>query len=155
MQIRKAENCDFSEIYKLISNELGYPNLVEEDVLNRLDHFTGSDEWATFVAVVDNEIAGFIGIMKGMAYTVDGFYSQIMALAVSEKVQRRGAGTALLKKAEEWSLSQGISDIVIGCNLKRLAAHDFYEAMGYTKLSYKFCKSLNNKAPQNPAITVS
>ena len=36
----------------------------------------------TFIAEDENVIVGFIGIMKGLAYNVEGYSFQIMALAV-------------------------------------------------------------------------
>ena len=138
---REAESQDFSTICELMKNELGYPALIEAEAIKRLSYFDKSDDWATFVAVVDNEIVGFIGVMKGKAYNIEGHYSQIMALAVSEKAQRNGIGTALMRKAEEWSLSHGITDIGVNSNIKRFAAHAFYEKNGYVKSSYSLKKT--------------
>ena len=143
IQVREAEEQDFQAISRLINSELGYPDLDEAETLKRLTHFKNSSDWATFVAVVDDEIAGFIGVMKGMAYNVEGYYSEIMALAVSEKARRQGIGAALVKKAEEWSLSHGITKVCVSSNMRRLEAHSFYEMMEYRKTSYKFKKSLH------------
>ena len=87
-------------------------------------------------------IVGFIGIMKGLAYNVEGYYSQIMALAVSNNCRRAGVGTALVRKAEEWSISHGITSIGVNCNMKRTGSHVFYEKVGYTKRSFSFSKTL-------------
>ena len=70
------------------------------------------------------------------------YYSQIMALAVSGTARRKGVGSALVQKVEEWSLSHGITNIGVNCNLKRLDSHEFYETLGYTKRSYSFIKFL-------------
>jgi len=142
IRIRAAEESDFPEIYNLIKVELGYDDLDKAETLKRLTYFRNSPDWATFIAFYGGEAAGFIGITKGMAYNIDGFYSQIMALAVSAKYRRLGLGTLLVKKAEEWSLSQGITDICVNSNMKRLEAHMFYEKNGYIKKSYSFTKTL-------------
>jgi len=142
IEIRIALESDFSEIYRFIKIELGYANLNETETKKRLSIFAKNDNWATFVAVYDGALVGFVGITKGMAYNIDGCYSQIMALAVLEKYQNAGIGTALLKKAEEWSLSQGIVDIAVNSGMKRLDAHRFYEKNGYSKKSYSFSKVL-------------
>lgn len=86
MIIRKAEEQDFSAICTLMKNELGYSDLNEVEAINRLKYFSDNNDWVTYVAT-DNcgEITGFIGVMKGFAYNIEGYYSQIMALAVSEK----------------------------------------------------------------------
>ena len=144
ISIREAETHDFPAICKLMQNELGYPDLIEAEALARLEYFKQSDDWATYVAVVDNEVAGFIGVKRGLAYNIEGYYSQIMALAVAEKTRRNGIGALLVKKAEEWSLSHGIYNIAVNSNMKRLGAHAFYERSGYIKTSFSFKKLLDS-----------
>jgi len=140
--IREAVAQDFPAICRLIKEELGYPDLDETEALKRLEHFENSSDHATFAASADDEVIGFIGVMKGIAYNIEGYYSQIMALAVSEKARRCGVGTALVRRAEEWSLSHGITDIGVGSNMRRLEAHVFYENIGYAKRSFSFRKRL-------------
>ena len=144
LHIREAAKGDFAAIYMLMKNELGYPDLDEAEAMKRLEYFSLSKDWATFVADIDDEVVGFVGVMKGMAYTTDGYYTQIMALAVSEKSRRSGVGAALVKRAEEWSLSVGIEDISVSSNERRLDAHAFYSSMGYQqyKKSLLFIKTL-------------
>ena len=144
--VREADERDYPTICKLIENDLGYTGLVESEVIRRLEYFRESDNWATFVAVIQDEVVGFIGVTKGLAYNVDGYYFQIMALAVSDKVHNRGVGTALVGKAEEWSAMQGANDISVSSSIKRLNAHIFYEHRGYTKTkeSFLFIKPLKS-----------
>ena len=139
---RVAESSDFPAIFQLMKNELGYPNLDETEALKRLEYFKQSDDWETFVAVTDDVIAGFIGVMKGMAYNIEGHYAEIVTLAVSEKTRRGGVGTALVKRAEEWALQNGVHEVGLHSNMKRLEAHIFYEKNGYAKKSYWFYKKL-------------
>lgn len=146
MIIREAEEQDFSAICTLMKNELGYSNLNDAEAINRLRYFSSNNDWVTYVAAHDcGEITGFIGVMKGFAYNIEGYYSQIMALAVSEKAQHKGIGTKLVKKAEEWSLANGIDDIGVNSSIKRLDAHAFYEKNGYVKKSFSFIKFLNEE----------
>lgn len=142
IHIREAESQDFPTVFSLMKNELGYPDLNETDALKRLEHFKQSKDWETFVALIDGEIVGFIGTMKGIAYNIEGYYSEIVALAVSEKTRRGGVGTALVKKAEEWALQNGVHEVGLHSNMKRLDAHLFYEKIGYVKKSYRFYKKL-------------
>ena len=140
--IREAVSQDFPTVLNLMKNELGYPDLNETDTLKRLEYFKQSEDWETLVAELDGETVGFIGIMKSIAYNIDGFYSEIVALAVSEKTRRGGVGTALVRKAEEWALQNGVHEVGLHSNMKRLDAHLFYEKNGYVKKSYWFYKKL-------------
>ena len=144
MIIREALEPDFSTICELMKHELGYPNLDQAEAIKRLEYFNSNDDWVTYVAVNEyGEIIGFIGVMKGLAYNIEGYYAQIMALAVSEQSQRQKIGTKLVRKAEEWSLSNGIINIGVSSGLKRRGAHIFYERNGYTKRSFSFIKILS------------
>jgi len=146
IQIREAAEPDYRAIIRLMQNELGYPDLDDTEAVKRLDYFRNSDDWETFVAILEDEIAGFIGVMKSMAYNIEGHYSQIMALAVSEKVKRHGVGTALVKRVEEWVISHGITNITVNSNKRRLDAHAFYDKNGYIKQvekSFSFAKSFS------------
>ena len=143
IHIRGAEQEDFAAICMLMKNELGYPGLNEAGAVRRLEYFSQCDDRATFVAVIDNEVSGFIGIKKGMEYTIDGFCAEILILAVSEKTRRSGVGTALVKKAEEWAYQNNAFEIGLHSNFKRQGAHIFYERNGYIKGSYWFYKKLD------------
>ena len=145
ISVRKAEKRDFPAICSLMKNELGYPELNEVEAVERLEYFARSDEWETFVAVIDDNVAGFIGIMNGISYTIEGCYAEIAALAVSEETRRGGIGTALVGKAEAWARSRGIHEVGLHSNLQRLEAHLFYEKNGYSKKSYWFYKKLEDK----------
>jgi len=140
--IRKAQNKDFDAICKLIQNELGYPNLNIKEALKRLEFFQNNENHETFIAENNDEIIGFIGIMKDVAYNCDGYYAQIIALAVLKKAQGQGIGTKLVKQAETWSLENRINNIVVNSGLHRLNTHKFYEKNGYEKKSYSFSKGL-------------
>ena len=100
-----------------MKNELGYPGLDETEALTRLKYFKQSDNWITCVALIDDEIVGFIGVMKGMAYTIEGYYAEIVALAVSVKIRQSGIGTALVKKAEEWARLNSIYEVGLHSNV--------------------------------------
>ncbi len=144
MIIREAIEQDYRAIWEFMRNELGYPNLDQAEAIKRLTYFKNNVDWVTFVA--DDEqgsIMGFIGVMKGVAYNIEGYYSQIMALAISEKAQRKGIGTKLVRKAEEWSLANGITNMAVNSGLKRLGAHAFYEKIGFVKKSFSFSKTLS------------
>ena len=125
-----------------MKNELGYPDLDEPEAIKRLEYFSTDDDWATFVAIINDEVAGFIGVMKGLAYSIDGYSSQIMALAVSEHARRKGVGTALVRKAEAWASSHGITLVAVSSNMRRLDAHALYESCGYSKTSFMFKKAM-------------
>ena len=141
---REALKEDYPAIYSLMINELGYPDLDENETLKRLESFRKNNDVATFVAVLDGTVAGFIGVGKVVSYEMDGDNAQILALAVSENARRMGVGTALVKCIEGWSFAHGMKSIIVNTNEIRHDAHAFYENCGYRKykVSYRFVKNL-------------
>lgn len=85
----------------------------------------------TFVALLDNEIVGFIGTIEEIAFEIDENYFRIIGLALSKLHQNKGIGSLLLNHIEKFALSKGISTFTLSSGLKRFEAHQFYEHNGY------------------------
>ena len=98
LYIRDAVKNDYDKIISLMKNELGYPVLDESEAIKRLDCFRRSSDWATFIALINNEIVGFIGIMKAITYTVEGYYSRSWLWLYLEQHAAKVSGQHLFKK---------------------------------------------------------
>lgn len=142
IKIREAQESDYAGICSLINNELGYSEVTLDSVSSRLNLMKENKSYHTFVAAVNNEIAGFIGTVEEIAFEFDNNYLRIIALAVSKPYQGQGIGSSLLNYAEEFANSNGISVLTLNSGLQRLKAHDFYEKNGYAKKSYGFSKTV-------------
>src|SRR5262245_55089281 len=88
--VRDGTLDDSDSIARLVST-LGYPTTVLE-MSNRLESILSNGDYATLVACVDGQIVGFVGTRVGRFYESDGYYGQIMALAVTTEYQRHGVG---------------------------------------------------------------
>jgi len=100
-----------------------------------------SDNHATFVATDNEQVVGFIGLLKYITYEVDG-YVRILTMAVSRRYQSNGIGSELLIHAEQYARNNNIATIMLTSNEKRLQTHKFYEQNGYVKKSYGFFKNI-------------
>lgn len=129
-------------VNRLIVSTLGYQDSVDEQVIKRLDRIQNHQDYHTIVAVKEEEVIGFIGVWKGMAYEFDEMYIRVVALAVDKNYQKRGVGTKLLEAAEQYALEQGIKIISLNSGLAREEAHRFYEGKGYRKKGYSFIKKI-------------
>lgn len=138
--IREARSDDYSSIFLLIKNELGYEHIDYDKLCIRLELMKASNAYFTVVAEYEKCIIGFLGLHKVIAYNVDGECMQISALAVSKNLQGNGVGSQLLRWAEEYAIDNNIRKIVLTSRLHRTGAHAFYEANGYEKKSYGFKK---------------
>lgn len=142
-QIRAAVDGDFPDICTLVNNELGYPNVQLSDFMDRMKAMAQDDNYRIFVALLDNEIVGFIGTVQGIAFEVDGGFLRIIALAVAKKHQHKGIGSLLLKHVENFARLNGISALALNSGFHRLESHAFYENNGFSKRSYGFSKDIS------------
>jgi GNAT superfamily N-acetyltransferase len=56
---------------------------------------------------------------------------EIAALVVDETCRSQGIGSALVKRSEEWASSKGYKTMRVRSNIKREAAHRFYQREGF------------------------
>lgn len=100
-----------------------------------------NSDYAAIVAENNNTVVGFLGLRRGIAYNFDGEYIQIIALAVSERMQGQGIGSHLLTWAEAYGRENGVVKFTLNSNMHRTDAHQFYERNGYQKSSFAFYKN--------------
>lgn len=135
MKIRRAKLADSDELCKLISL-LGF-KATNEDIISRMKLLEHSINDAIFVAVIENEIAGFISFHAWPRFYDWGNHGRISAIAVHEKFRRKGVGNALLKKAEKFGVENECARIEVTNYSHRVDAHQFYINSGYIKVKSK------------------
>jgi len=98
----------------------------------------------TFVAELDGEIVGMVGVRKLFSYEVDDVVTQISALVTKKEFRNKGIGKALIKFVEDWAIKEGSEAIVLTSGIKeeRLKAHEFYKSVGFDITGYRFVKKI-------------
>ena len=142
MEIRHADEEDYPGIAGLIKNELGYENLKNEEIIERLRDIGKCDKFLTLAARLGGGVVGFIGLNRAVTYEVMGELMWILAFAVSEKCQHQGIGTKLLEAAEDYAKECDIKQLKLTSAFRRTDAHKFYESRGFEAKSYAFFKYL-------------
>lgn len=140
MIIRECEASDVKSVFELIKNELGYSEITENEVAERLERMKALDDYSVLVSEIDGKICGFISMVREISLEINGELLRILGLAVKAEYQRKGIGAALLKNAEEIAAERKMTLITLSSNFKRPEAHKFYESQGYLKTSYTFKK---------------
>jgi GNAT superfamily N-acetyltransferase len=140
--IRDAHEGDVETIALLMA-DLGYPTSVSE-MRNKLKNIFSHPDYRTIVALLNNEIVGFSGLMRGLSFERSGKYVRVISFVVKKTIRNKGIGKLLIKASEEWALEQGADNVVIssGNRGERKVAHIFYQKMGYTIKSSGFFKEL-------------
>jgi ribosomal protein S18 acetylase RimI-like enzyme len=138
--IRIAEESDAPALAELMT-QLGYQTTAEE-MRERLLSILPHGDFATLVAVEENEVCGMIGLSASIGYEHNDRTGRIMALVVHERMRSRGIGRALLAAAEDYFARARVVRVVLTSRFTREKAHAFYESLGYVRTGLRFMKEL-------------
>lgn len=134
--------------------ELGRPpalGTAEEPVLREvfLRYLSRSDVLA-LVAEMDGEVVGFVDVEFRTRLNFEQPQAWIPDLVVAETARSRGAGRALLARAEEESRERGCWGMSLESATWRTRAHAFYLREGWQDTGKAFSKALGD-VPWPPA----
>src|SRR6185312_7237343 len=99
IEIRVVQQADYVDLIELMG-ELGYPT-THEELSKRFEVLRKHVDYEALVAVKDNQVIGFAGLCKALAFEFTGVYVRILAFVVSSKQRKQGVGTKLLIACEE------------------------------------------------------
>ena len=129
MKIRAAALSDHKELTHL-SKVLGYP--IEEEVLiEGLKSILAEEDHLLLVAEIKGKAVGMIEAQPYSTVYSAGQFFNVLGLVVDDQVQKQGVGGKLLSAIEEEARQRGMQGIRLNSNVKRHAAHRFYENHGY------------------------
>ena len=140
LAIRDAKLSDAAELATLMS-ELGYETTSEE-MQKRLQSVINNPHFTTLVATINNEVCGMIGTTTHMSHEHNDLSGKIVALVVSRKQRRIGIGRALIAAAEKDFTDRNVTRVTLTTRFERKEAHQFYEALGYSRTGFRFGKNL-------------
>ena len=143
--IRVARASDAAEIAQL-TTQLGY-DLTHADAADRLSRILLRDDQQFFIADVSGRAVGWVHVVFTEYVEAEAF-AAIAGLVVDRDHRRVGIGRALVDRAEIWARDRGCSIVRLTSSATRIAAHRFYENLGYAniKTQYSFIKPLDPAA---------
>lgn len=145
--IRAAREDDAGDLAGLMT-QLDYPS-TEAEMRIRLRRALAHPEYAAWVAVA-GRVVGFAGACTGFSFVKTETYGRVLALVVDEGARGMGMGTALLAEAERWMDRRGAESVLVNSSSYRIAAHRFYERLGYEITGVRLIKSLRTSEPTAP-----
>ena len=140
LKIREATLADVRAIAALMCS-LGYET-AEDEMRVRLQTISAHGDYVSLVATNNDNVVGFLGLAFGLSYERTGGYARIVALSVASHAQGSGVGRALVTAAEDLAKSKNALVCVVNCGVHRVAAHKFYENLGFSPRGKAFYKSL-------------
>ncbi len=143
--IREMERKDYESIAVIWRDALGYSTITEEIVAETCEKMKGDTRYHTLVADVKDKVVGFVTTVEALAINQPNGYMKVNGLAVLPEFQHRGIGKMLMERVEELAGERGISLIGLASGFQRTNAHEFYEHLGYQKLSFWFRKNLQGQ----------
>ena len=141
IEIREIKETDYLALLPLWSEFGGYANA--DNIVPHYDRMCGDDRYKTFVAVLDNEVVGFITSVQYYGIGVEGSYMVIIGISVKAEGLGKGVGTKLMQRMESYAKENGVFSIYLNSDIKRTEVHTFYQRNGYGKHSYGFGKVIN------------
>lgn len=137
MKIIRLQAKHIPQISPLI-DQLGYPAKTTT-FKKRFEVLNKQKNHRLLIATDKGQLLGWIHMEVVYALLYE-LRVEIRALVVSKHVRGLGIGKKLVLEAKRWAKKKGIKTIYLRTNIKRKAAHKFYEHIGFTKTkkSYKY-----------------
>ena len=141
--IRTLTPNDAPALYEIFTSSLGYA--CETSVIRSRIEELAHDPRFICLAWQDANgcVRGFIHAMRYDTLHSTGGWD-VISLAVAPKHQNEGIGRELLFACEEEARKRGGTYVRLNSRMERMAAHGFYEHVGYTcnKIQKRFVKQL-------------
>ncbi|KEZ78941.1 GNAT family N-acetyltransferase [Salinisphaera hydrothermalis] len=139
--IREAGRADLPDVLELyaqpsMDDEIVLPLAEAELVFERMQRYP---DYRLYVAEHDGTIVGTYALLVMDNLGHRGTPSAVVEdVAVAPACQGHGVGRALMAHAVDTARSKGCYKLVLSSNLKRDAAHAFYESLGFEKHGYSY-----------------
>jgi ribosomal protein S18 acetylase RimI-like enzyme len=140
IKIRDAKLGDAPSLAALMC-ELGYETTSAE-MQRRLKLILRDARCRTLVAEIGHQVCGMIGTLTHASHEHNDPSGEIVALVVSKKQRRSSIGRALIAAAEKDFAQRKVARVSLTTRFTRKEAHQFYEALGYSKTGFRFVKEL-------------
>ncbi len=139
--IRKAEKSDLAGILSLYG-QLETDNSAVLDINTAeslFDKMRKYPDYSIYLAELDQKLAGTfaLAVMDNLGH-MGAPSGLIEDVVVALGMQRRGIGKRMMEEAIKICKAKGCYKVMLSSNLKRGAAHRFYESIGFRKHGYSF-----------------
>jgi GNAT superfamily N-acetyltransferase len=153
VRVREAVAEDWPAVAALLA-ELGRPEALstpqEEELRGVFLRYLERDDAVALVAEEDGRVVGFCDLEFRARLNFSEPQAWIPDLVVTEEARSRGAGAALIQRAEEVSRDRGAWGMSLESATWRERAHLFYEREGWSYTGKSFTKPLTDR-PWPPA----
>ena len=159
MRVREARPEDWPDVLALLV-QLGRPDVRDSDeepaARELFERYLARPDTRAFVAEEDDgRLVGFVDMEFRARLNFTTPQAWIPDIVVDEGARSRGAGAALLGRAEETARAEGCWSMALESANWRGRAHAFYEREGWTDAAHSFAKNLSDRVwppPPPPGV---
>jgi GNAT superfamily N-acetyltransferase len=156
VRVREATAADWPAVAALLA-ELGRPEALgtpeEEDLRRVFLGYLERDDAVALMAEDDGRVVGFCDLELRTRLNFVEPQAWIPDLIVAEEARSKGAGGALIRRAEEIARERGAWGMSLESATWRERAHAFYEREGWTYSGKSFTKPLSDRPwPPTPPV---
>lgn len=138
--IREIESKDYISVSAIWRDVLGFSSVTDEKAVQTYEKMKGDSRYCTFVADVNGKVVGLVTSVETLAVDQPNGYIKVNGLAVLPEFQHCSIGKMLMERVEMLAGERNVSLIGLASGFQRTGAHEFYEHLGYQKLSFWFRK---------------
>jgi len=141
--IRKANEKDFDAIYQFI-NELEETIFNAEDQKKAFEQNISNSSFIYLVAELNEEPIGFISCHAQVLLHHGGQkIGEIQEMYVSTENRKMGVGKKLIDELKKVAIQNGIAQLEVTSNKKRIKTHQFYQRENFINSHEKFTLELH------------
>jgi GNAT superfamily N-acetyltransferase len=145
MNIRAIDFDDLQSVLRLYAQ----PEFDDGDVLSEQEahaiyaRFLDYPDYRIYVAEQEGNVVGSFALLVMLNLGHRGAPSAIIEdVVVDPALQGQGVGARMMRAAMDLAREKGCYKLVLSSNAKRVRAHAFYEALGFTRHGISFSVTL-------------
>src|SRR5437588_11539189 len=141
VSIQEAKEQDLPaiiDLYKQLDVSKSEPLSIEDatQIFRKINTYP---DYKLYVAVKDGQTVGTFTLLIMACLAHQGKPSGIVEdVVVDEQWRGKGVGKLMMQFAMDYCKRAGCSKLALSSNMKRVAAHQFYESLGFQKHGYSF-----------------
>ncbi len=147
IEIQEAKEQDLPaiiDLYKQLDTS-NSEQLSIEEAIQMFRKINTYPDYKLYVAVKDGQIVGTFTLLIMDSLAHRGKSSGIVEdVVVDEQWRGKGIGKLMMQFAMNYCKRDGCAKLALSSNMKRLAAHQFYESLGFQKHGYSFRVALES-----------
>ena len=157
VEIREATAQDLPAILSLYAQaDMGNGKILATEQAKRIfQRIQSYPDYRIYVATVGEKIVGTFAllVMDNLAHV--GAPSGIVEdVVVQTGWQGKGVGKKMMQFAMDRCRKRGCYKLALSSNIKRAAAHRFYESLGFKKHGYSFVVELTKNIPSHRRTSI-